>query len=793
MAVHKVFCAYFSIKTMVSFYWRMKRHLTINPLNREVYLIKISLVFLMFLFSYSVSFAQINAPQKKLDSLLSINQQNQRSDSTKIKILTEVYRQYMRMRNVDKAEEYLDKTIQLSHEKNLKKFSAMAYYRRALMYHGRSNYQKAEENYLVAVSEFSSIGNLDMEAGTYLNLGALYGSIPDYVKSLEVNQKAIAIYEKMGNETDMASCYTNISTIYQSLGNQSQALVYMNLALKVFAKEGENTRGVAVVYGLIGTNYFEASDRELMEMNVLPSQKIKLALEYYNKSLKVSETIEDMGLVATVKRDLANLYSSIGQKDAALKSYQKSVELSKPRDDIEAYASSLYALGNFYQKENDLGNAIVLLNQSLKIAEENRLLDIEKQSSLGLSTVYEKQKDYNKSLAYYRQYITVRDKIFDQEKEKEITRRQMQLDFGIKERDYLLKQKLTEGELKRQQQELTLKRQQLALSDKEKALDLLTFQKAKADLDIQRLAQDGKFANAKFQAQIAASIKDKQISKQDQQIKFDGRVKIFLTIATTLILIIAVVIFFNQRKTTRLNKIINNQKRELEQLSKVKDRIFSVVSHDMRTPVNSLISFMQLLEGGNIEQEKLNRYAASLKNNLTYTSTMMENLLNWAASQMQGFNPYLESLDIHHLTEEVIHSLQDNADQKNLNIKNLVPDKSICKADENMFSLVIRNLISNAIKFTPSGGSIEISAANFGNYLEIKISDTGIGLTSMQVNHFNKPGYLGAGVSTLGTNKEKGTGLGLLLCRTFIGLMDGKIIADVNPTGGSYFKIVLKK
>lgn len=771
----------------------MTRYLINKPLNCKTYFVKIGLVFALLLLISIKGFGQVSAPQKKLDSLLSLNQKNLKSDSSKIKILTEVYRQYMRMKNTDKAEEYVNAVIELSHEKNLKKFSAIAFYRRGLMYHGRSNYLKAEENYLSAVAEFSSVGNLDMIAGTYLNLGALYGSIPDYVKALEANQKAIAIYDKLDNESDMASCYTNISSIYQSLGNQSQALVYLNKALKVFVKEGENTRGVAVVYGLIGTNYFEASDRELMEMNVLPGQKLKLALEYYNKSLKVSETIEDMGLVASIKRDLADLYSSIGQKDQALKSYQKSVELSRDREDQESYAASLYALGNYYQKENDFGNSVVLLSHSLKIAEENRLLDLEKQSSLGLSIVYEKQQNYNKSLAFYRQYIRARDKIFDEEKEKEITRRQMQLDFGIKERDYLLKQKITEGELKRQQQELILKRQELALSDKEKALDLLTFQKAKADLDIQRLAQESKLEKVKFLAQMAAEIKDKQINKQKQQIKIDERVKLLLTIAFTLILIIAVVIFFNQRKTTRLNKIINSQKRELEQLGKVKDRIFSVVSHDMRTPVNSLISFMQLLEGGNIEQDKLNRYAASLRNNLTYTSTMMENLLNWAASQMHGFNPCLERLDTQDLVNEVVFSMQNQAEEKSIQIKNLIPAGTACVADANMLSLVIRNLINNAIKFTPNGGLIEVSSADGTNHLEIKISDNGIGLTPVQLDHFNKPGYLGGGVSTLGTNKEKGTGLGLLLCRTFIGLMNGKISADVNPSGGSYFKILLAK
>lgn len=751
------------------------------------------MLFLLFSFLCTVGFSQVGAQQKKLDSLLNLNQKNLKSDSTKIKILTEVYRQYMRMKNVEKAEEYVDKTIQLSRGKNLKKFSAMAYYRRGLMYHGRSEYQKAEENYQKAVTEFASVGNLDMVAGTYLNMGALYSSIPDYIKSLEINQKAIAIYEKMGNEVDLASCYTNVSTIYQRLGNQSQALVYLNMALKIFTQDGENTRGAAVVYDLIGNNYFEASDHELAEMKVSPNQKVKLALNYYNKSLKVSEAIEDLGLIATVKRELGDLYASVGQKDVALKSYQKSVELNKSEDDKEAYAASLYALGNFYQKENDFENAITLLNNSLKIAEDNHLLDIEKQSTLGLSAAYEKLKDYNKSLVYYRQYIAVGDKIFDEEKEKEITRKQLQLDFGIKERDYLLKQKLTEGELKRQEQELELKKQQLVLSDKEKALDLLTFQKAKADLDIQRLAQEGRFAKARFEAQLASGVKDKQISKQVQQIKFDSRVKLFLTIATTLILIIALVIFYNQRRTKRLNIIINNQKRELEQLSKVKDRIFSIVSHDMRTPVNSLISFMQLLEGGNIEQEKLKRYAVSLKKNLIYTSTMMENLLNWAASQMQGFNPYLELLDIYELTNEVILSLQHHANEKNLTIQNLVSAKDFCKADSNMLMLVIRNIINNAIKFTPDGGTITIGAISKGNMLEIKISDTGVGLTAAQIDHFNKQGYSGIAVSTLGTNKEKGTGLGLLLSRTFISLMDGEISAGINPGGGSYFKMTLKK
>lgn len=734
---------------------------------------------------------RINSSHRKLDSLLQADKNYSKQDSNKAKILVEIYKQYIALKKPEMADTYIEKSIQLGKEKNLRKYVGLAYSRRGRMYHAKAEYANAEANYLKAITEFTAVGDLNNVAGNYLNLSALYGSIPDYIKTLEVSQKAIDIYEKIGKEADLASCYTNVSITYQNLGNRNQALIYMNRALRIFTKV-EDKRGIAVVCELIGTNYFEATDKELMEMNVLPSQKINLALAYYNKVLALAEDIEEE-IVADIKIDLGNVYFAIKKYDLALKNYQRAVEISRKSQNKDAYGTSLHALGNYYQKRNDFGNAIALLNQSLELSVTHGFLELERNSALGLSIVYEKQGDFRRSLAYFKQYIAVRDKIFDQEKEREITMRQMKLDFDFKEKDYLLQQKISQSELKRQQQELILRKQQLTLSGKEKLLDQLTFQKAKAEFSLQRSLQESKYASQSFKAQIAANEKDRRITQQDQQIKFDQRVKIFLTIAATLILMIAIVIFYNQRKTTRLNKIINLQKRELEQLSRVKDRIFSVVSHDMRTPVNSLIAFIQLLEGGKIEQEKLNKYAASLKNNLRHTSTMMENLLTWAASQMQGFNPYLESIDVCDLVTDVVNSINDLAEQKQITIANEVCKNTFCKADRNMLMLVIRNLISNCIKFTPVGGTIHISSKPVGDALEIKISDTGIGLTEDQVKHFNKPGFRGLGVSSPGTNKEKGTGLGLLLCRTFIELMEGRITAHLNDGEGSHFKIQLRK
>lgn len=745
--------------------------------------------------------AQNSFNQRNLDSLLNLNQKYIKQDSGKLELSIKILQQYIGMKNFEKAESYSDKIVSLSHKLDLRRFAGITYRKMARLYHGHTNYQKAEENYLKAVKEFSLTSYQQSEAGVYLDLGALYNAIPDYAKSLEVNQKAVAIYLKSGNQDELGSCYANIADIYQDLGQHKKALEYLRMALKIFNLEGENTRGAVVAYNGIGLAYFNSTPAELLTMDILPNQKFKTALDNLNRALRITEkTNVEEDLIGSIKTNIGLVYEKMGEKDLALKSFLRGIEINKNSDDRRVAAESLQALGNYYNNQKDYANAVKLLTQALNIAQPNKILDVERDANLVLSEAYDKLKKYDESLAFYKQYVMVKDEIFNAEKEKEITRRQMQLDFSVKEKDYQLKQQVTDAVLqqqvllaKQQHQQLILRQQELDLSDKEKMLQRLKFLQEQKDLETEKRVQSSNYERSKLQSTNEALEKNRQISTQEQQIKYDGKVKIFLSVAIALVLFTAGLIYFNQRKTTRLNKIINKQKRELEQLSRVKDRIFSVVSHDMRTPVNSLISFIQLLEEGNIEQVKLNRYASSLKNNLTYTSSMMENLLNWAASQMQGFNPYLEAIDAHCLSVEVINALQSVADLKQIKIHNNIKQGTDCNADSNMLSLVLRNLISNSIKFTPEKGLITLSTEENGGQLQIVISDTGVGISEEMVSHFNKSEYQGAGVSTPGTNREKGTGLGLLLCRTFMGLMDSKITVYSEKNKGTQFTLWLKK
>ncbi|MEJ5994929.1 tetratricopeptide repeat protein [Pedobacter sp. Du54] len=761
-------------------------------------MVKVCLVFcLLFLFSLK---SNAQAPQKKLDSVLSIHANYHKDDSVKLKNLKEVYRQYMRMKNVPKVEEYVGKTVALAIRLNLRRFEAEAYYRRGVFYHGTSNYEKAEESYLKSVRVYALLNDLDWVGGVYLNLGALYTGIPDYAKALEVNQKAISVFQKNGNEEDLASCYANISSIYLGLNQQSNSLFYLKKALQIFEKEGENSRGVAVVTNSIGNAYFDASNEELVKMGVNPNQKNKVALAYYSRSLKAAIAIGDDGVEATANRNLGKLYELIGNRTLALQAYETAIAKDSVGDDMLDYAFSLLALGKFYEGEKEFDKSINLVLKALKIGEDNKLLEIQRNAYEYLSSVEEKKGNYSLSLANYKKFIDFKEQIFNEEKEKEVTRRQLQINFAVKEKDYQLKQELTDGALQRQvllakqqQQKLILRQQALDLSDKEKRLQRLTFLKKQADLENEKRFQQGMRVSEQLKSKLDKEIKDREINFQKSELKFNKNITLFLSILAVILFGSAVAVFLAQRKTAKLNTVVSNQKAELEKLGKVKDRIFSVVGHDMRSPVNSLISFIQLLEDGNMEPQKLNRYAGHLKNTLTYTSAMMENLLNWASSQMEGFKPIIEPFKIKACVQEVVDSLADLAFKKKIQINNNLLEDKYCLADINMTTIVFRNLINNAIKFTNEGGSIHLSMQENNHELLIAVKDNGIGLTQEQIDNFNESGSDSNSKTTLGTNSEKGTGIGLLLCKTFTQLMNGLLQVQSKKNIGTTFTLTLPK
>jgi signal transduction histidine kinase len=241
---------------------------------------------------------------------------------------------------------------------------------------------------------------------------------------------------------------------------------------------------------------------------------------------------------------------------------------------------------------------------------------------------------------------------------------------------------------------------------------------------------------------------------------------------------------------TQQNEEINRQKKELEELNQWKSIFFSIVSHDLRSPILSLKGMLDLYHSNLLDEEELKLFMQELNKNFKNTASLMDNLLMWAKSQMQGQKLDKEEIDIYQITKDNIEVLQQKIDEKKLNFKNNIHIR-FAYADEESISIVIRNLIANAIKFSKSGDEIIINSEKKGNNLIFCIKDNGLGMSLEQVTKVLSRVFY----TTSGTKEEKGTGLGILLCDEFVRKNGGEFwIKSILGEGSSfYFSLPLRK
>ncbi|WP_197070496.1 tetratricopeptide repeat-containing sensor histidine kinase [Hymenobacter sp. DG25B] len=244
----------------------------------------------------------------------------------------------------------------------------------------------------------------------------------------------------------------------------------------------------------------------------------------------------------------------------------------------------------------------------------------------------------------------------------------------------------------------------------------------------------------------------------------------------------------------RINKILSRKNREIEeqrtalaQLNATKDRLFSIIGHDLRGPLNSLHAFVSLLNIRQLPQEKLIQYAQRLNQTLDQTLALIDNLLSWAAVQMQAserVNP--EAVRLQEAVEENFRLLRTAAEQKNIALLHTLEATEWAWADPDMVRLVLRNLLSNAIKFTSAGGQVQVSSTQEGGSWQLAVADTGVGLSAEALQALLSPAEPAR--STAGTAQESGTGLGLVLCRDFVARNGGRLWAEsAGPGRGTTF------
>ncbi|HXA02974.1 MAG TPA: ATP-binding protein, partial [Cytophagaceae bacterium] len=228
-------------------------------------------------------------------------------------------------------------------------------------------------------------------------------------------------------------------------------------------------------------------------------------------------------------------------------------------------------------------------------------------------------------------------------------------------------------------------------------------------------------------------------------------------------------------------------KSDLEDLNKNKNRFFSIISHDLRGPVNNILTLSDLIQKETSEEEK-NKLNVMIDVSIKKVNGLLTNLLKWASIQMNTIEIIPQLLSATTLVDENFVILSEMARNKKIDLINEVkPDKTIW-ADREMTNTVLRNLISNAIKFTKTGGQITIFAAEREHTTEIFVKDNGIGISKEVMNNLFKKDIK---KSTIGTANEVGSGLGLLICKEFVEKNGGSISVESEINKGTIFKISL--
>lgn len=237
------------------------------------------------------------------------------------------------------------------------------------------------------------------------------------------------------------------------------------------------------------------------------------------------------------------------------------------------------------------------------------------------------------------------------------------------------------------------------------------------------------------------------------------------------------------------NQEIQKQAEELDQLNSLKNKLFSVISHDLKAPMYALRNLFDDMQKQDMPAEEIKELIPDVKNDLNYTVSLMDNLLQWAKSQMEAHTVNAGPINVKQMIDDVLHILYLQAEAKKIHIENRATDGFSAWADSDMISLVLRNLISNAIKFSPSGGHIHIGTFEQASVTEIYVKDAGKGISQEEMKKIASQDFY----TSNGTAQEQGTGLGLMLCKEFIAKNKGHLRIQSEIGKGSIFSFTLPR
>lgn len=634
-----------------------------------------------------------------------------------------------------------------------------------------------------------------LRISTMINLSRAYQYV-DLRKSFEECEKAVHLAETKNLQWGKSLSYLWLANIYSLGGDFTSSAKFNDLALSISFRL-KDSLNMSRGYNNLGSNYYSFG-------------KYDEAYFYYTQSYRLSSSIKDSLGMAVSLHNMATVFKELGQYQRALDYLRLTQGISNDIHDYEGEAYNYDEIGDIYLRKGEYDSALSALSHSLKISRSLKLKinELVPETIIKIAKTYFAKQNNARSLAYYD---TAR--MFYQKTDNEFGLAEVDLGIGIvymKEKKYDLSSKLFERsvETANKTNSWSLEIQcfeNLAALNEAKG----DFKKSLAYYKQYKGLEDSLFSQGMQAKLLQDQLRFETFAKEDQikqltkleelrkeELKKQGMVRNILVVVMALTGILLFTVYRSGQRRIRINKLlmehqdeVKKRSQELEQLNQVKDKFFSIISHDLRSPINALSAILDMMDNNQIKPEEFSKLNRELRMQFNHTKTLINNLLDWALLQMDKLKIQPEKINLQSLAEENFRLL-NSLHMKEINMVNNIAIGTFCWGDLNIVNLVLRNLVLNSLKFTENGGSIIADAKEQGADIVVSIKDTGIGISpEIQSIIFEKT----AGYSTRGTANEKGTGLGLILCKEFVEKNGGKIWLESELGKGSTFYFTIKK
>lgn len=621
-------------------------------------------------------------------------------------------------------------------------------YKKALLYIDETERLSKSLNYQKGIAE----------ANYYKAL--VYTQRDDYFNAIDNFNKSIRIYKELNDTLGVAKVSNSLGLIEIKRGNYSKGLLNSLSAIKIF--EEKNLReDLSLAYNNLAEAYYN-------------THQIDKALEFNYKALGVREQLRDSSGIKISNKNIAMLYSKRKEHRKAIEFYEKVLEMLNAKKDQSLRGDILPRIGEEYLQFKDYEKANMYLNESLlynreidnksgilrtlnsigrlSLAQKNiKLAEIQINEAYALA---QNSEDKNEVLRNFKLLIAL-----------DSTKGNYQNAFSWQRQYYSLKQ-----QIEKQNQ-------------------------PKIPESVDSISENFEGSNGSFENKTQDNIKEKQL--QNLRLLSYGLIAAFVTALTILLLI-----YLKRKNTIKYteeleeknkqiqlqNDAILEQTHHLEEINKVKDRLFSIVSHDLKDSISSIKGFLDLLKDDSISKEEFNELIPELSENANNASLLLFNLLNWSKSQMQNLEPRPELINIQDIFHEKVKLIEQKLEQKRIVLIDET-QRDFVYVDKSMVEIVIQNLLTNAVKFSRTGDIITISNKDYNGKSLLCIEDTGVGISRENIGKL----FQNNNFSTIGTKNEKGTGLGLTICKELVELNKGRIWVESTINVGSKFYVELPK